>query len=165
MSCYYYKREEYFRPLVLCLKLYKGCFLSLWMEVLRSSNGYKVILSVTISIAHPWPELIFWQFDTFISFWIFLSHSRTKLETCCCKRVKFGAQLNSHCPSLCLRFGKNRRDERPDDRMERKGSSKSKSEDMQVSEETLQMRLEQERWVARHSLGNTVGCKISKQPN
>nr|CBN81751.1 Partitioning defective 3 homolog [Dicentrarchus labrax] len=49
-----------------------------------------------------------------------------------------------------FRFGKHRRDERPGDRMERKGSSKSKAEDMQASEEeTLRMRLEQERIQAK----------------
>ncbi|XP_030254878.1 partitioning defective 3 homolog [Sparus aurata] len=49
-----------------------------------------------------------------------------------------------------FRFGKSRRDERPGDRMERKGSSKSKAEDVQASEEeTLRMRLEQERIQAK----------------
>ncbi|XP_039646285.1 partitioning defective 3 homolog isoform X4 [Perca fluviatilis] len=49
-----------------------------------------------------------------------------------------------------FRFGKHRRDERPGDRMERKGSSKSKAEDMQASEEeTLRMRLEQGRIQAK----------------
>uniref|UniRef100_A0A3B5ASL6 Par-3 family cell polarity regulator n=1 Tax=Stegastes partitus TaxID=144197 RepID=A0A3B5ASL6_9TELE len=49
-----------------------------------------------------------------------------------------------------FRFGKHRKDERPEDRMERKGSSKSKAEDMQASEEeTLRMRLEQERIQAK----------------
>ncbi|CAK6952032.1 partitioning defective 3 homolog isoform X2 [Scomber scombrus] len=49
-----------------------------------------------------------------------------------------------------FRFGKHRRDERPGDRMERKGSSKSKAEDMQASEEeTQRMRLEQERIQAK----------------
>uniref|UniRef100_A0AAQ5YVT8 PDZ domain-containing protein n=1 Tax=Amphiprion ocellaris TaxID=80972 RepID=A0AAQ5YVT8_AMPOC len=49
-----------------------------------------------------------------------------------------------------FRFGKHRRDERPEDRMERKSSSKSKAEDMQASEEeTLRMRLEQERIQAK----------------
>ncbi|XP_044195701.1 partitioning defective 3 homolog isoform X3 [Thunnus albacares] len=49
-----------------------------------------------------------------------------------------------------LRFGKHRRDERPGDRMERKGSSKSKAEDVQASEEeTQRMRLEQERIQAK----------------
>ncbi|KAG9355182.1 hypothetical protein JZ751_000020 [Albula glossodonta] len=42
-------------------------------------------------------------------------------------------------------FGKHRKDERLGDKMERKGSSKSKLEDTQASEEeTLRMRLEQE---------------------
>ncbi|XP_034428503.1 partitioning defective 3 homolog isoform X2 [Hippoglossus hippoglossus] len=49
-----------------------------------------------------------------------------------------------------FRFGKHRKDERPGDRMERKSSSKSKAEDMQASEdETLRMRLEQERIQAK----------------
>nr|XP_046227303.1 partitioning defective 3 homolog isoform X2 [Scatophagus argus] len=49
-----------------------------------------------------------------------------------------------------FRFGKHRRDERPGDRMERTGSSKSKAEDMQASEEeTLRMRQEQERIQAK----------------
>lgn len=62
------------------------------------------------------------------------------------KLLKPVPQLNPLCPSLLLRFGKHRRDERPGDRMERKGSSKSKAEDVQASEEeTLRMRLEQER--------------------
>lgn len=48
--------------------------------------------------------------------------------------------------SLSFRFGKQRKDERPEDRMERRSSSKSKAEDVQASqEETLRMRLEQER--------------------
>ncbi|XP_029935160.1 partitioning defective 3 homolog isoform X2 [Myripristis murdjan] len=49
-----------------------------------------------------------------------------------------------------FRFGKHRKDERPGDRVERKGSSKSKAEDMQASEEeTLRMRQEQERIQAK----------------
>ncbi|XP_032359463.1 LOW QUALITY PROTEIN: partitioning defective 3 homolog [Etheostoma spectabile] len=49
-----------------------------------------------------------------------------------------------------FRFGKHRKDERPGDRMERKDSSKCKAEDMQASEEeTLRMRLEQERIQAK----------------
>ncbi|KAM4606360.1 partitioning defective 3 homolog [Polymixia lowei] len=49
-----------------------------------------------------------------------------------------------------FRFGKHRKDERPGERMERKGSSKSKAEDVQASEEeTLRMRLEQERIQAK----------------
>ncbi|XP_047424736.1 partitioning defective 3 homolog isoform X2 [Mugil cephalus] len=49
-----------------------------------------------------------------------------------------------------FRFGKQRKDERPEDRMERKGSSKSKAEDVQASQdETLRMRLEQERIQAK----------------
>ncbi|XP_054478470.1 partitioning defective 3 homolog isoform X2 [Anoplopoma fimbria] len=49
-----------------------------------------------------------------------------------------------------FRFGKHRKDEQPGDRMERKGSSKSKAEDMQASEEeTMRMRLEQERIQAK----------------
>ncbi|XP_053268605.1 partitioning defective 3 homolog isoform X3 [Pleuronectes platessa] len=49
-----------------------------------------------------------------------------------------------------FRFGKHRKDEQPGDRMERKSSSKSKAEDVQASEdETLRMRLEQERIQAK----------------
>ncbi|KAK2858660.1 hypothetical protein Q5P01_003280 [Channa striata] len=49
-----------------------------------------------------------------------------------------------------FRFGKHRRDEQAGDRMERKSSSKFKAEDMQPSvEETMQMRLEQERIQAK----------------
>lgn len=49
-----------------------------------------------------------------------------------------------------FRFGKNRKDERLDDKMERRSSTKSKAEDMQASEEeTQQMRLEQERIQAK----------------
>lgn len=49
-----------------------------------------------------------------------------------------------------FRFGKQRKDERPADKMERKGSSKSKAEDTQASEEeTLRMKLEQERIQAK----------------
>ncbi|XP_062376676.1 partitioning defective 3 homolog isoform X2 [Sardina pilchardus] len=49
-----------------------------------------------------------------------------------------------------FRFGKHRKDEKPGDKMERKGSSKSKMEDTQVSEEeTMRMRLEQERIQAK----------------
>ncbi|KAI1891400.1 hypothetical protein AGOR_G00143430 [Albula goreensis] len=45
-----------------------------------------------------------------------------------------------------FRFGKHRKDERSGDKMERKGSSKLKMEDTQASEEeTLRMKLEQER--------------------
>ncbi|XP_068160046.1 partitioning defective 3 homolog [Antennarius striatus] len=49
-----------------------------------------------------------------------------------------------------FRFGKHRKDEQPGDRMERTGSRKSKAEDMQASqEETVRMRLEQERIQAK----------------
>ncbi|XP_050953767.1 partitioning defective 3 homolog isoform X2 [Labeo rohita] len=49
-----------------------------------------------------------------------------------------------------FRFGKNRKDERPGDKMERKGSSKSKMEETQATEEeTQRMRLEQERIQAK----------------
>ncbi|KAA0704907.1 Partitioning defective 3 -like protein [Triplophysa tibetana] len=49
-----------------------------------------------------------------------------------------------------FRFGKNRKDERQGDRIERKGSSKSKMEETQVTEEeTQRMRLEQERIQAK----------------
>uniref|UniRef100_A0A8C6SM22 Par-3 family cell polarity regulator n=1 Tax=Neogobius melanostomus TaxID=47308 RepID=A0A8C6SM22_9GOBI len=49
-----------------------------------------------------------------------------------------------------FRFGKQKKDERPADKMERKGSNKSKAEDTQASEEeTLRMRLEQERIQAK----------------
>ncbi|XP_030612054.1 partitioning defective 3 homolog isoform X2 [Archocentrus centrarchus] len=49
-----------------------------------------------------------------------------------------------------FRFGKSRKDERPDEKMERRSSSKSKAEDMQASEEeTQRMRLEQERIQAK----------------
>ncbi|XP_058489697.1 partitioning defective 3 homolog isoform X3 [Solea solea] len=49
-----------------------------------------------------------------------------------------------------FRFVKHRRDDRPGERIERKGSSKSKAEDTQASEEeTLRMRLEQERIQAK----------------
>ncbi|XP_077953119.1 partitioning defective 3 homolog isoform X2 [Gasterosteus aculeatus] len=45
-----------------------------------------------------------------------------------------------------FRFGKHRKDERPGEGSERKGSSKSRAEDMQASEEeAIEMRLEQER--------------------
>lgn len=71
------------------------------------------------------------------------------------ENIKPVLQLNRLLPSLLLRFGKSRRDERPGDRMERKGSSKSKAEDVQASEEeTLRMRLEQERWVLRQRIGS-----------
>ncbi|KAI7792759.1 putative partitioning defective 3-like protein, partial [Triplophysa rosa] len=47
-------------------------------------------------------------------------------------------------------FGKNRKDERQGDRIERKGSSKNKMEETQVTEEeTQRMRLEQERIQAK----------------
>uniref|UniRef100_A0A8D3BY35 Par-3 family cell polarity regulator n=1 Tax=Scophthalmus maximus TaxID=52904 RepID=A0A8D3BY35_SCOMX len=49
-----------------------------------------------------------------------------------------------------FRFGKHRKDERPGERMDRKGSSKWRAEETQVSEEeTLKMRLEQERIQAK----------------
>ncbi|XP_056868673.1 partitioning defective 3 homolog isoform X5 [Takifugu flavidus] len=49
-----------------------------------------------------------------------------------------------------FRFGKHRKDERPEDKMEKKGSSKSKTEDVQaVEEKTQHMRLENERIQAK----------------
>ncbi|KAG5841655.1 hypothetical protein ANANG_G00168940 [Anguilla anguilla] len=49
-----------------------------------------------------------------------------------------------------FRFGKHRKDERTGEKMERKGSSKGKAEDMQASDqEMLRMRLEQERIQAK----------------
>uniref|UniRef100_A0A8B9L1S0 Par-3 family cell polarity regulator n=1 Tax=Astyanax mexicanus TaxID=7994 RepID=A0A8B9L1S0_ASTMX len=49
-----------------------------------------------------------------------------------------------------FRFGKHRKDERGGDKMERKGSSKSKTEDTQATEEEMQrMRLERERIQAK----------------
>uniref|UniRef100_A0A668ANF7 Par-3 family cell polarity regulator alpha, b n=1 Tax=Myripristis murdjan TaxID=586833 RepID=A0A668ANF7_9TELE len=49
-----------------------------------------------------------------------------------------------------FRFGKHRKDERPGEKMERKGSSKWRPEETQASEEeTLKMRLEQERIQAK----------------
>lgn len=47
---------------------------------------------------------------------------------------------------LCSRFGKHRKDERPEEKIDRKGSSKWRPEETQVSdEETMKMRMEQER--------------------
>lgn len=47
---------------------------------------------------------------------------------------------------LNFRFGKHRKDERPGEKMDRKGSSKWRPEETQVSEEeTMKMRMEQER--------------------
>lgn len=47
---------------------------------------------------------------------------------------------------LFSRFGKHRKDERPGEKMDRKGSSKWRPEETQVSEEeTMRMRMEQER--------------------
>ena len=84
----------------------------------------------------------------------------------CLKWLNSGPQLNPVCPPLLFRFGKHRKDERPGDRMERKSSSKSKAEDMQASEdETLRMRLEQERWVLRQSLGSRKAQTIKSRPN
>ncbi|XP_053349791.1 partitioning defective 3 homolog isoform X2 [Clarias gariepinus] len=49
-----------------------------------------------------------------------------------------------------FRFGKHRKDERPGDKIERRGSSKNKSDDMQATEEEMQrMRLERERIQAK----------------
>ncbi|XP_047014239.1 partitioning defective 3 homolog isoform X3 [Ictalurus punctatus] len=49
-----------------------------------------------------------------------------------------------------FRFGKHRKDERTGDKMERKGSSKNKMDDMQATEEEMQrMRLERERIQAK----------------
>ncbi|XP_044074362.1 partitioning defective 3 homolog isoform X8 [Siniperca chuatsi] len=49
-----------------------------------------------------------------------------------------------------FRFGKHRKDERPGEKMDRKGSSKWKLEETQVSEEeTMKMRMEQERIQAK----------------
>ncbi|XP_035027264.1 par-3 family cell polarity regulator alpha, b isoform X7 [Hippoglossus stenolepis] len=51
-----------------------------------------------------------------------------------------------------FRFGKHRKDERPGEKLDRKGSSKWRSEESQVSEEdTLKMRMEQESCVLPHS--------------
>ncbi|CAL8398514.1 unnamed protein product [Arctogadus glacialis] len=48
--------------------------------------------------------------------------------------------------SFLIRFGKHRKDESPGERMERKGSSKSRAGDGPTSlDDTVQMRLEQER--------------------
>lgn len=61
------------------------------------------------------------------------------------KRLKF--QSNSLSPFLFfLRFGKHKKDDGREDRMERKGSSKSRAGDVPaVEEETQHMRLEHER--------------------
>ncbi|XP_077955816.1 par-3 family cell polarity regulator alpha, b isoform X4 [Gasterosteus aculeatus] len=49
-----------------------------------------------------------------------------------------------------FRFGKHRKDERPGEKMDRKGSSKWRTEETQVSdEETMKMRMEQERIQAK----------------
>ncbi|XP_029308817.1 partitioning defective 3 homolog isoform X3 [Cottoperca gobio] len=49
-----------------------------------------------------------------------------------------------------FRFGKHRKDERPGEKMDRKGSSKWRTEESQVSdEETMKMRMEQERIQAK----------------
>ncbi|XP_033507110.2 par-3 family cell polarity regulator alpha, b isoform X5 [Epinephelus lanceolatus] len=49
-----------------------------------------------------------------------------------------------------FRFGKHRKDERPGEKMDRKGSSKWRAEETQVSdEETMKMRMEQERIQAK----------------
>ncbi|XP_026168953.1 par-3 family cell polarity regulator alpha, b isoform X3 [Mastacembelus armatus] len=49
-----------------------------------------------------------------------------------------------------FRFGKHRKDERPGEKMDRKGSSKWRPEEMQASEEeTMKMRMEQERIQAK----------------
>lgn len=46
-----------------------------------------------------------------------------------------------------FRFGKHRKDERLGEKIDRKGSSKWRPEETQVSdEETMKMRMEQERW-------------------
>ncbi|XP_062311646.1 partitioning defective 3 homolog [Osmerus eperlanus] len=64
------------------------------------------------------------------------------LQVCC--RSAAGLQ------QVCSRFGKNRKDERPGDKMERKGSKKSKSEEPLASEgRELQTSLEQERIQAK----------------
>lgn len=48
---------------------------------------------------------------------------------------------------MLSRFGKHRKDERPGEKMDRKGSSKWRTEETQVSdEETMKMRMEQERY-------------------
>ncbi|XP_017287386.1 partitioning defective 3 homolog isoform X2 [Kryptolebias marmoratus] len=57
-----------------------------------------------------------------------------------------------------FRFGKNRKDERPEDRMERNNSSKFKAEESKASEEIHQMRLEQERIQA-----NTQEILVAKE--
>ncbi|XP_062416694.1 partitioning defective 3 homolog [Pungitius pungitius] len=49
-----------------------------------------------------------------------------------------------------FRFGKHRKDERPGEKMDRKGSNKWRTEETQVSdEETMKMRMEQERIQAK----------------
>lgn len=71
--------------------------------------------------------------------------------------------------SLCLflRFGKHRKDERPEDKTEKKGPSKSKTDDVRaVEERTQHMRLENERWGAQFSwLENLLSTQLAKWSN
>lgn len=63
-----------------------------------------------------------------------------------------------------FRFGKHRKDEQPEDKMEKKGSTKSKTED--VEEKTQDMRLEKERWVVQFSwLENLLNTQLTKWLN
>lgn len=101
----------------------------------------------------------FWQFATFISF-----HS-CKWTDACCSKDWSSSQILSHL-FFFSRFGKHKKDDGREDRMERKGSSKSRAGDVPaVEEETQHMRLEHERWGARQCHGNTLDWNICKPAN
>lgn len=63
-----------------------------------------------------------------------------------------------------FRFGKHKKDDGREDRMERKGSSKSRAGDVQaVEEETQHMRLEHERWGAS-AIGTPLTGTFANHP-
>lgn len=66
-----------------------------------------------------------------------------------------------------FRFGKHRKDEQPEDKMEKKGSTKSKTEEVRaVEEKTQHMRLENERWGVQFSwLENLLSTQLAKWSN
>lgn len=95
----------------------------------------KMIRNVVLSVK-------FWQFDTFL---YFFSITRAKNRCMLLKTLMSEFHLNSVILFLFFRFGKHKKDDGREDRIERKGSSKSKLGDVRAAEEET-MRLEHERW-------------------
>lgn len=102
----------------------------------------------------------FWKFDTLISY-----HSCTETNACCLKDWSLNSiSILSHF-FLLFRFGKHKKDDGGEDRLDRKGSSKSRLGDVRAVEETQHMRLEHERWGTRQCHGKTLDWDICKPPN